>query len=538
MLNLRRRCCAIFIFCILITSILTACQTEQKVSRNDEEALKEIVVASSTDVEIDKLDAISSKGLMQAYPLIYDSLVEYGEKGEIVPKLAETWDISADGRTYTFYLRKGVKFSDGTPFNSEAVKFSVQRWANKPEYSWLNVAKNIEDVEIIDDYTIKMTFNSRYYLTLTEFTYPRPFRIISPSAVEPVGDPNGKFIKAIGTGPWKVEKYIKNDKTIFTINHYYWGEKPKIDRLIIKVIPDPQTRVFALQNEEIDIAGGQMGSIPIESLDIIQKSNRLKVLSNPGTTSYLLMFNNDNELFKDVRVRKAINYAIDKENIAVNLFNNIGSKAQGLFQPTVPYVTKQNNKGYEFNPQKAIELLKQSGWEDSDGDNVLDKDGKPFKISLVLQVEEFPEWKSICEVIQSDLAKIGIDVDLKLLESAAYYDSIWKKRDYDLVIYRTYSDGWNPYSFLISLFYSDDGNSAVAYGDEKLNKLIDQVLTVSNEKDRQQVYDKIFKFMYDEAVCVPIYYCDEIFVINNNISGFEFGSTTYLPVIWNNLDLK
>lgn len=533
-----RKFCISFLLLVLFIISIPGCGTKTGLPGKERgEVPQEIVVAASQDIGVEQLDAASYNGLIQAYPMIYDSLVEYGEKGKILPSLATSWETSPDGKTYTFHLRKGVKFSDGTPFNAQAVKFSIERWRQKPEHSSITASKSLKNIEIVDAYTIKLHFNTSYYPILTELTYPRPVRIISPSAVEPAGDPNGKFIKPIGTGPWKVEDYIKDQQTVLVRNPNYWGDKPKLSKIVIKVVPDPQTRVLALQNGEIDLAGGRMGNIPIESLDVIKKDDSLKIQTTASSTSYFLIFNYDRDFFRDVRIRKAINYVIDKKSIVENLFNGIGKPAQGLFQFTVPYVTKENNQGYPYNVNKAKQLLAEAGWTDTNGDGVLEKDGKPFRFSLTFQIEQYPEWKPMCEAIQADLAKVGIQVDLKMLERAAYYDELWKTREYDLIIYRTYSDSWNPHGFLAGLFHTAKGKPAVAYGTPKLESLIDKVLATQNEQDRQNIYDQIFSLMYNEAVCVPLYYPDEIFVVNSQVQGFKFGATAYCPVRWERLSM-
>jgi peptide/nickel transport system substrate-binding protein len=165
---------------------------------------KTVTVAISSDAGIDRLDAGAYDGSMNVHAMIYEGLVEYREKGEILPSLAESWDISEDGKVYTFHLRHDVKFSDGTEFNADAVKFSFERWIKDPANS-LNVATAMQSLVVVDEHTITMTFNKAYYPFLTELSFARPVRIISPSAVEPAGDITGKFIKAIGTGAWMAE---------------------------------------------------------------------------------------------------------------------------------------------------------------------------------------------------------------------------------------------------------------------------------------------------------------------------------------------
>ncbi|MCR4435106.1 MAG: nickel ABC transporter substrate-binding protein [Clostridiales bacterium] len=515
----------------------TASDTQQPgtgQSAND----KQLVVAVSTDVGVDQLDAASYKGLIQAYPMIYDGLVEYGEKGEILPSLAESWDISEDGKVYTFHLRKGVKFSDGTDFNAEAAKFSMERWYGDPANSSLNVSNALKSVEAVDPYTLKLTFDKAYYPFLSELTYPRPVRIISPSAVEPKGDVKGKFVKPIGTGAWMVESYTKDQQAVLVPNPNYWSKKPNLSKIVLKVIPDPQSRVMALKSGEVDFSGGTMGKIPLESIPTIKNSDTLKMESTSSTTSYFLVFNYQNPLLQDIHVRKAINLALNKKSMVDNLLGGVGKPAQGLFQFTVPYVTEANNQWYEYDQAQAKDLLEKAGYKDTNGDGILEKDGKPLELNLVLQNQEYPEWKTMCEFTQAQLQEIGIKLNLQMLESNAYYDALWTNRQYDLIIYRTYSDSWNPHGFLMGLFHKTKDGAAVAWSDSELEKLIDQVMPLMDENERQKKYDEIFALMYQKAVCAPLYYPDEIFVFNKKVSGFAFGTNSYSPVKWEELDVK
>ncbi|WP_246317285.1 nickel ABC transporter substrate-binding protein [Paenibacillus agri] len=497
---------------------------------------KSITVAIAADAGIDQLDAGAYKGSMNVHAMIYDGLVEYGEKGEILPALAESWEISEDGKVYTFHLRKGVKFSDGTDLNAAAVKFSFERWIKDPANS-LNIATAMQSLEAVDDLTIRMTFNKAYYPFLTELSFARPVRIISPSAVEPAGDPDGTFVKAIGTGAWMAESYKTDQEAVLVRNPYYWGEKPKLAKIILKVIPDPQSRVLALQNGSVDLAGGQLGKIPVESLPVLQKDSTLSVQEAPGTNSHFLAFNGNNPVLQDVKVRQAINLAINKKSIVQDLMGGIGKEAKGLFPQTVPYVTEANSTWYGFEPEQAKALLAKAGYSDTDGDGIVDKAGVPLTLNFVLQESEFPEWKSIGELIQSELKDIGIDVKLQVLEPNAYYDALWKTKDYDLIIYRTYDDAYNPHAFLLSLFHKTGDAPAVVWSDAKLEALIDKAVGTTDLKKRQSAYDDIFKKLYQEAMFAAVYFPDDIFVVNNRVKNFKLGYTTFTPVFWNQLDV-
>ncbi|WP_246552706.1 nickel ABC transporter substrate-binding protein [Paenibacillus tritici] len=497
---------------------------------------KTLTVAISADAGIDQLDAGAYKGSMNVHAMIYDGLVEYGEKGEILPSLAESWDISEDGKSYTFHLRQGVKFSDGTEFNADAVKFSFERWIKDPANS-LNVATAMESLVVVDEHTITLNFNKAYYPFLTELSFARPVRMISPSAVEPAGDINGTFVKAVGTGAWMAESYTTDQEAVLVRNPNYWGEMPKLSKIIMKVIPDPQSRVLALQSGDVELAGGQLGKIPIESVPVIEADSSLSLQIAPGTNSHFMIFNYHTPALQDLNIRKAINLAMNKKSIVNDLMNGIGQEAKGLFPLTVPYVTESNHTWYGYDKQEAKELLAAAGYKDSDGDGIAEKGGIPLELNFVLQQAEYPEWKSISELIQSELREIGIAVNLQVLEPNAYYDALWTSKAYDLILYRTYDDAYNPHAFLLSLFHQTPEAPAVVWSDAELEAQIDTAVGSTDLQERQNAYDSIFSRMYEEAMFAAIYFPDELLAVNQRVTGFKPGHTTYSPIYWNQLDI-
>ncbi|ETT72331.1 nickel ABC transporter periplasmic nickel-binding protein [Paenibacillus sp. FSL R7-277] len=527
---------SLFILLLVIIMGISGCSHSDRAAQTSESGDKAITVAIAADTGLDRLDAGAYDGSMNVHAMIYDGLVEYGEKGEILPSLAESWDISEDGKGYTFHLRQGVKFSDGTEFNADAVKFSFERWVKDPANS-LNVATAMESLEVVDEHTITMTFNKAYYPFLTELSFARPVRIISPTAVEPAGDINGTFVRAIGTGPWMAESYKTDQEAVLVRNPNYWGEMPKLSRIIMKVIPDPQSRVLALQSGDVDIAGGQMGKLPVESVPVIEADSSLTLQKSPGTSSHFMIFNYNTSALQDLNVRKAINLAMNKKSIVNDLMNGIGQEAKGLFPLTVPYVTESNNTWYGFDPEEAKQLLATAGYKDSDGDGIAEKDGNPLEFNFVLQQAEYPEWKTISELIQSELREIGIDVKLQVLEPNAYYDALWTSKAYDLILYRTYDDAYNPHSFLLSLFHRTTEAPAVVWSDAELEAQIDNAVGAMDIQERQSAYDSIFLSMYQDAMFAAVYFPDDILAVNHRVTGFKPGYTTFTPVFWNQLDV-
>ncbi len=533
----------IMIACLLCAGLLfTGCgKSDSTASKPGEEKAKEIVVAIYRDGAIDKLDAASYNGPHFLYKMVYDGLVEDGGEGKILPQLATSWDISPDGKTYTFKLRQGVKFSDGTDFNAAAVIFNLQRWVNNDRHAILT-AVNVESMEAVDDYTVKIVFKNGSYPILTELTYPRPVRFLSPASIaKGEGKDGGQFTKPVGTGPWMVASYTKEQEFTLVPNPYYWGEKPKISKITFKVITDGQARALALQSGEIDLLGGDLiGKIPMETLLELKKAGKFAIYTKETMSSHFIAFNQAVEAFNDKNVRLAMNYAINKPSIATNLFDNVGSGANGLYQKGVPYITDANNYGFSNDKEKAKQLLEAAGYQDTNGDGIREKNGKKLEFTFVLSTGEFPEWKQMAEFVQSEFAAVGIRVNLKILDKNGYEDATMNTKAFDLALMRTSSDSWVPHGSLLEMFsILSSSKAAKVWYDKELYDNIIQTLHTLDAAERQKNYDKVFSFISEEALTIPIYYPITSFAVNNDkIQGFEIGVNSYAPVEWQKLDVK
>lgn len=496
-------------------------KSEEQLPSGEEKTIKVLVSGSMNPEEA---SPIVSAGEFFLYEMVYEPLVRYGREGKIEPGLAEHWEISENGKEYTFHLRKGVHFTDGTTFNAESALSNIKRW--NPE----SFSTPLVDAQKIDDYTIKLVFKDNCYPVLIELTYPRPYRMAAESSFD-----KGEFIKMVGTGPWMVESYVPQVEVVMVPNPNYYGEKPKLDKIVFKKVSDGQSRMMALQSGEADLS---LADLPAESLDLVEKSDALEFLNLKGTQGFYYIFNQENPLLQNRDVRLALNYALDKKNIAEAVFNGGALAAEGVLPPTVPYVTEKNSPGYPYDLEKAKKALENAGYRDVDGDGILEKDGEPLSLRLIFQAEEYANWKYLCEFTQAELKKIGVDIRLEQRDRSAYYDAIWKNRDFDLIIYRTYEDSWNPHGFLRSLFYQKDGNPGISWHDSRLNKELDLVLLTQDEKERQGVYDEIFTLMHDEAMCAPICYPIKRFVYNTRLLHVEPASTSYEGIRWQLLDVK
>lgn len=478
-----------------------------------------ITIMVSDELNPEDASPINSSTEMCLYEMVYEPLVKYGKDGVIEPALAKSWEISDDGTQYTFYLCKDVKFSDGTSFNADSVVSSAKHWDPT------SFSTPLTNVEKLDDYTVRLTFKEKCYPVLIELTYPRPFRIASENSF----DASGNFVKMIGTGEWMVDSYVPEKEVVMVPNPYYYGTKPNIKKITIRKVTDGESRIMALQSGEADLS---LADLPSESKSIIESSKNLAVKNTEGTLGFFLMLNQENTALQDENVRLALNYVIDKDSIVENIFGGDAVAAKGILPDTVPYVTDENSKGYSYNPEKAKELLAESGYTDSDGDGIVDKNGVPLSLKLVFQSEEYSSWKSMCEYLQAAAKEVGIDVQLKQLDTSAYYDAIWKNRDFDMIIYRTYEDSWNPHGFLRSMFYQPEGSKSVCWYDPQLNTYLDEVIKTQDEATRQAKYDQIFKLINDKALVVPLCYPNKQYVYNTRLQNVTVAPTSYEGIEW------
>ncbi len=524
-MNNRKITISLLLVLVIVISLLGGCGG----SDANESTGKVLKVMVATVINPEEGDPLNSGGSndWRFFEMIYDPLVKYGEKGKIEPCLAESWELSENQKEYTFHLRKDVKFSDGTDFNADSVLFNFERWKDVKVFS-----ADLLAVEKIDDYTVKFVFDDIACLSLIELSYPSPYRIIAPSGV----DDEGKFKAMIGTGQWMLEDYTVNKEATFVPNPNYYGEKPKLDKVILKLVKDEQAKTMALQSGDVDIS---LSDLPAESMKIVEQDANLAVFEAPSTMNFYMIMNDQNKFLQEKNVRLALNYGLNKQVIADDLLEGQADPAKGIFTENTPYVTEQNSPGYPYDPEKAKALLEEAGFSDTDGDGIVEKNGEKLSLNLVFQTEEFSAWKTLCEYMQSEYTKIGIEINLNQMESTAYYDAIWANRKFDLVLYRTYEDSWNPHGFISSMFCESGQDPAVTWYDEDLSNACKKVLKVVDEDEKTAMYNDIYTKINGDALTIPIYSPKRAYVYNGEkVIGLEAASTSYEAINWSKVDLK
>ena len=465
--------------------------------------------------------------IFPALSMIYESLVVYNDDGTIGPGLAKSWDISPDGTTYTFHLREGVTFHDGTPFNAAAVKWNLDRWLSDPAWSsipfWNKVVK--ESIQAPDDYTITFKLTEPYFATLQEFTFTRPPRILSPSSV----NGSGELANPLGTGAWKVGEYVPQQRMVFVPYEKYWGDKPKLTKVVFEVISDPQARINALLSGEVNLIGGEyVGGIPLESIPVLKQNPNVRIVTGEGGSTFAIGMNFTKPPFNDKTVRQAISYAVDRKIIAEQLFSGYATEAKGVFPPSVRYMSYPHPELYAYAPDKAKDLLAQAGWV-AGSDGIVEKDGVKFETELLVDAEAYPQSKSMSEVIQAQLREVGIDVKLRLVDYGTWSDAL-RSSNYGMATWVTYGPPYDPQTGLGYLFnyslleMSDDGT---IFGDPELDALREAAFRTTTEEERQAAFNKVWDFMDLNMGSVPVVFSVRLYAVDGRVQGFKLGSTEY-----------
>lgn len=470
---------------------------------------------------------------MAIYSLVYEPLIRYSTGGELVPGLAESWEISEDGKTYTFRLREDVQFSDGSPFDASVVKFNMERLKNKMSTGWMKM-DDFEEITVVDDYTVTITYPEPYYPILYELTLVRPQRMMAPESVRPEGDPEGDFVKPLGTGPFKVVGYTKDEEFVLGKNEFFRGGDVGIDRIVMKLIPDQTTQLMALRAGEVDFVGTGFGSVSPSSIPTLIRRQDLQIVTAEGDVNMFLIPNYQREPLGNATVRRAICHAIDNKAISESLFAGVFRPAKGIFSTSIPYygdaLERGIVKGYDYDPGLARQLLDQAGWSDTDGDGFVDDGEENMVLELVIPYvmpwEGMPisNQKPLAEAVKSYLEASGIRVTIRAEEGGQWWNSVSKSYDYDLYLYGPWGAPYDPHNTIMSYWYS---NTRLKYSDPEFDQMMDRVLVTMDKDKRQFFYDQVFSYIEDKALVAPLFQSEMIFAYQEYVENFTIPPAVY-----------
>ena len=450
---------------------------------------------------------------------IYDTLVQYKDgRTDLEPGLAEKWDSSEDGLTWTFYLRRGVKFHDGTPFNADAVLFSLNRQHDKthPFHNvsgsyvyWVatGLAEIVDKITAIDDFTVQITLKTAY----APFIYTiaiTPFAIVSPTAVKKWGD--AYFNNPVGTGPFKFSRWDKKDKIVLVANDDYWGGRPNLDRVIFRSIPDNAIRLIELQQ-----GGLHAMEFPNpDDLQQIEKDENLQLLTQPGINIGYLAMNFDKPPLENQKVRLAINHAINKTAIIEYLYQGLGMPAKNPIPPSL-WSYDDTIQDYEYNPELAKKLLEEAGFPNG------------FETTLwALPVPRpyIPDGRALAEVIQSDLRKVGIQTKIVTYDWGTYLEKT-KNGEHDMAMLGWSADLGDPDNFFYFLLSKSSaekpaGNIAFYRSDEMQN-VLEKARATSDKDERDALYKEAQRIFHEDVPWVPLAHAKQVLVINKRVKNLK-----------------
>ncbi len=445
---------------------------------------------------------------------VYDGLVRYKDGTlEVEPSLATSWDISRDGTVYTFSLREGVSFHDGSAFNAEAVKFNFDRMLDE-DHPFHNTGpfplsfffSAVENVEVVDDLTVRFTLNAPYAPFLSNLAYPTGL-IVSPAAVEQHGAEFGR--NPSGTGPFKFAEWRSNEAVVVEANPDHWGGAPDLQAVVFRPISDANTRTAEMLAGGIDL----MVEVPPVALSEFQ-SDAYTVHEQAGPHVWFLILNAKEGPFADVRVRQAANYAINKEALVNDVLEGTAEVAAGPTPPAFAWAYNESLEPYPYDPDKARALLAEAGAEGAEVTFFVTEGGSGMLDPIAMGT-----------AIQADLSAVGLDVKIETYEWNTFLGEVNPglegKADMAEMAWMTNDPDTLPYLALRSEAWPDKGGfNSGYYANPKVDELLEAARTATDQAERARLYREMQTIVQEDAPWVFVANWKQNAVTSDRVENF------------------
>lgn len=491
-----------FVLGLVISLLLMAWQP---VIAQDESTL---TIASGTDIENTNIHLVTSSPSFSVLEHIYEPLFSMSPEGELEPLLAESIEATEDN-TYLITLREGITFTDGTPFNAEAVKANLD-WVLDVENAatfrfLLVVGGEPAEVEVVDEFSVEIT-TAEPFAPLPAHLSHGSLAMVSPAALEQGAD----FLatNAIGTGPYTLGQWDRGERVVLERNEDYWGDAPAIETLVFTVVQEDGARIVEVEAGTVDVAV----RIPPSDLARLEANPDINVEVTPGLRTIYIFFNNTMPPFDDVRVRQAVNYAVDQAAIVEALFDGAAQVSTAPFASPIFGYSEQTP--YEYNPELARELLAEAGIEEGTTITLHHPTGRYIQDALV------------ADAVRAQLAEVGLNVELSTLEWPQYVPFVRAPLEENEVQFAML--GWSTPTVdadyaLFALFHSSEhppGFNGAFYDNPEVDALLEEARSTLDAEARLAAYDAAIGTIWEDAPWLFLYSEIQITAIRSNVSGF------------------
>ncbi|MGG4394156.1 ABC transporter substrate-binding protein [Paenibacillus thiaminolyticus] len=500
----------IVMICILLT--VSACSAG---GANTDKATLVIGYAGELSNFYPTMTDMHNKPVIQ---LVYDMLVRY-EDGEIKPGLAAEWTFNEAGTELTLKIRQGVKFHDGEPLNAAAVIANLEYYRNEGNASFLKAVSTIEKLEALDEYTVKVTYPTPYYPVLHDLCTPY-LAIVSPASI--IKDNYQSMNGTIGTGPYIHESFTKGEQTVFKKNKDYWGEKPAFERIIVKYVPDPATRLKALQTGEIDAV---FSSTMITNNEFKQAASMsgVKGKTSKGSRTRALALNASGENLSDLRVREAIAHAINKQEIAEGLTFGYETAADEMFED-IPFIPNGLRTQRAYDVQQAAKLLDEAGWKLNESTGYRELNGKPMKLRFTYETGDAFN-KELAAALQGQLKEVGLQVEVEGTDVMTWWTECVEGK-FDITIWGSKGAPEDPHHFIGPMLDQTAHTAAMSALPEAAD-IKERIMNVLHTRDEAAIasgYEFLLNYLNNQVIVIPVTHAKELILFRSDkVADYTFG---------------
>ena len=449
---------------------------------------------------------------------VFNGLLRYDKDLHFEGDLAESWEISKDGLVFTFHLRPGVRWHDGEPFTADDVLFTYRKLTD-PDVATPYAAdyERVAKAEVVDPLTFRVTYKEPFAPALESWT----MGILPRHLLEGKDLNTDPFNRSpVGTGPYRFKEWVTGQKIVLTANPDYFRGRPYIDAFVYRIIPDRATMFQELRSRGIDT----MGLTPLQyrrQTDTPFFRKNFRKFRYPSNGYTYLGYNLKDPRFADKRVRQALAYAINKEDVIKGVLLGLGSPATGPYPAHYDWAYNPEARTYPYDPERARRMLAEAGWEDHDGDGILDKDGRAFSFTILTNLGN-DQRKQAAEIIQQNLKAVGIDVKIRVVEWQAFLHQFVDKHRFEAIILG-WSIGLDPDNYI--MWHSSQTGPGqynfVSYSNPEVDRLLERGRRTFDPAERKRIYQRIHAVLAEDQPYCFLYVPDALPIVDARFHGIK-----------------